>query len=203
MSDATDKLNDPVERAALLAHYAAGRCTPEEAQAVEAALRQRPELAGELELLRNLRARIRETETETAAPGEFGWARLKRELNHESNRTQALRSPWAKFAAIAASALLVVQVLIWQDQRDDTYRTLGDEPAVGVIVQIKFQPEATQAQVQALLREVDAEIVAGPSAAELYRVRLTLSADDTAAVAAAMTRLQQRSDVVTYARRER
>ena len=84
-----------------------------------------------------------------------------------------------RFAAVAASALLVVGGLVWlapashDTRRDAAYETLasGRQAARGEL-DVVFVQSITAAQMQGLLEEIDGSIAAGPTDAGRYRVRL-------------------------------
>jgi hypothetical protein len=112
---------------------------------------------------------------------EAGFDRLDRELDAVPG---AAPPRWrirygtaaAPFALAAAAGVAVLAVLLWFTplpnlDRDD-YRTLATPLAEGALLDIVFVDETTAAQMQALLDDIDGEIVAGPSELGRYSVRV-------------------------------
>jgi hypothetical protein len=166
----------------LLPFLANGTLQGEEKARAEAAVAADPALAAELATLRAIRAAMQE-EALPQSPGAFGQARLMREIAREA---KASRPGWV-WPGLAAAAVLLLAVqtaVIW---RDDGLRLAdgGVETAEGPVLTVAFAGTATEAEIRALLLELDLTIVAGPSALGLYR----LAARDAAARDAAVDRL--------------
>lgn len=73
--------------------------------------------------------------------------------------------------AQAAALVLAIGGLVWQAQTAPRYQALSapaasTSDAANLIV--KFRPETTEAQIRALLRESEARVVGGPTAADAY-----------------------------------
>ncbi|MAM63007.1 zf-HC2 domain-containing protein [Maritimibacter sp. UBA3975] len=155
---------------ALLPFYANGTLSDAERAEVEAALAEDPSLDLELSVLRAMRENLQSEEP--GSPGEFGLARLMREVDREARaqpRAPARGIPvrfWQVAAALALVAL-VAQSLFLFDSRAPDYRLAGE--ADGQIV-VAFDPEATEADIRALLNGLGLEIVGGPSALGLYEL---------------------------------
>ncbi len=165
----------------------------------------------EIAFLSRLREQIRDSSQDVPPPGELGLRRLMRDVERlEAMREgRPQRRAWrAPVLAAAASVALVVAVLVpYTLQRDAAVdmRLLGDEVVqeAGVLLQVEFVPAASEAEIRALLLEVGAVIVNGPSAAGVYRLRLEgVRDEDTAAVTRILERLQSRPDVVRHVARE-
>ncbi len=187
-----DSLNDPVERSALIAALVTGRCTPDEARRLQQASRRDPQLAREIELMELLRRHM-QIETEEL-PLEWGWQRLKRDLRNVRESRAASQFRWLPAASAALLLLCVVQgVLLWK-QEDPGLRLLGAD-APSEHLQLSFSLQATESEIQALLRDVGAEIVAGPSSAGLYRLRLRKPEPTREEIEAAIHRLRADSAV--------
>ena len=122
----------------------------------------------EYEWLRALREGAREAWNE-AGPGEFGWARLKAAVEGERRRAPRVRWP-----ALAAGLVLVVQAgligWLWSRDEPGRYQPLGQQQAWAEL-QVRFAPQATEADIRALLQSAGLEISAGPGALGLYRLR--------------------------------
>lgn len=160
----------------LLPWYINNSLDEEENRIVAEALEKDNELKKEYELLKSLSTAIKSEEIQT--PGEMGFARLKRSIK-ATDKSKALTpqtgsnvSRW-KFAAIAASLLLVAQASFMLNQTDEQqyYRPLGSDTKVQDTILITFSPGVTEQQVRDTLLESQAVIIDGPSAAGIYRVR--------------------------------
>ena len=75
---------------------------------------------------------------------------------------------------VAAAA---AAVLIWQVAAvpllpgpEPVYAPVSEGPGAGPEIAIAFAPEATEAEMRALLRAVGAEVVGGPTAVGLWRL---------------------------------
>jgi hypothetical protein len=70
----------------------------------------------------------------------------------------------------------VLAILLWftplPDLNRDGYQTLADAPTDGALVDIVFADKTTAAEMQALLDDIDGEIVAGPTRLGRYSVRI-------------------------------
>ncbi len=107
---------------------------------------------------------------------------------------------WFVPALALAATLLVVQagvIGVLMHERDARLTTLSAPPAAveGARLQVTFRPEATEAQIRAVLAEVGAQIVGGPGALGVYTLAV---APET--LAAARERLAARSDVIESVR---
>lgn len=174
-----------------LLDYIAGRATPELAARIEAAARQDPELAADIALMRGARTALAGAASDTPS-GELGWKRLERELDRAPGRAR-----WPAWQVAAASA--VAAVLLWQFAVVPTvlsgpgggYVTATGN-AKGASATIAFAPDATEAQIRALLQASGATMTGGPGALGLW----TLGFSDTAARDAALARMRSASGVV-------
>jgi anti-sigma factor RsiW len=183
------------ELSALLVFLANGTLEGEEKARVEAAVAADPALQVELASLRAIRARMQD-EALPQSPGAFGQARLMRDLDREARPLRSNRL-WQGVAA-AAMALLVVQTLVVQTGSDLRLAEGKVEVASGPVLTVAFAGTATEAEIRALLIELDLTIVSGPSALGLYR----LAARDEAARAAALERFGAATGLVESAEAE-
>ncbi|MCW5623418.1 MAG: hypothetical protein KIT73_01710 [Burkholderiales bacterium] len=168
---------------------------------VEAGLEASATLRAERDWLVALR---RDVQAETiAAPDDAGLAQLMQRIDGERpanvvSLPVAKRARWfAPVLALAASLVLgqaiVIGVLL--GERDEGFRPLsGPTATAGDRIQIRFQPEATEAQIRTLLLDIDGDIVAGPGALGLYTIRV-----ETGRSGAVLQRLTTRRDVVDSA----
>lgn len=167
---------------------------------VDACLEASADLRAELQWLRAVRRDVKSAEAGVAADDDLGLASLLARLEDErpSNVvpiTKPGRPRWQRPAlALAASLLLgqaiVIGVLV--GERDEGYRPLsGPVAATGSLLQVRFQPTATEAQIRAVLQQAAAELVAGPGALGVYTVRV--APENTAG---ALRSLSDRRDVI-------
>lgn len=164
----------------LLPWYLNGTLEGAELAAVEALLLRSAEAREELEVLRRLAAAVREQEQEQAReapPFELGWARLQRSLQQEVR--PAPRRDWWKPGLTAAAALVIalqLGILMRPAQVDsDWQRQSGGSEQVlsgGYRVQLRFVEHAQWQQIRALLLELDAVLVDGPSALGVVQVHV-------------------------------
>lgn len=184
----------------LLPAYVNGTVSEEQQRAIETYLADHPEARSEVEWLQALRRGMRELPQENA-PGELGWQRLRRSLPDQGRSGTSRTASWWKPAMAAAALIIVVQAALLAGLRpkEDGFQPLSGPRATGHIVQVQFQPTATEAQIRELLQRVDGRLVDGPSAIGLYRLRI--GSDDTATqtVEQALETLRARSDVVAHA----
>lgn len=158
----------------LLPWYLNGTLEGAELAAVEALLLRSAEAREELEVLRRLAAAVREQEqAHEAPPFELGWARLQRSLQ------PAPRRDWWKPGLAAAAALVValqLGILMRPAQVDSDWQLQsgGSEQVLsgGYRVQLRFVEHAQWQQIRALLLELDAVLVDGPSALGVVQVHV-------------------------------
>ena len=162
----------------LLPWYLNGTLEGAELAAVEALLLRSAEAREELEVLRRLAAAVREQEqAHEAPPFELGWARLQRSLQQEVR--PAPRREWWKPGLAAAAALVValqLGILMRPAQVDSDWQLQsgGSEQVLsgGYRVQLRFVEHAQWQQIRALLLELDAVLVDGPSALGVVQVHV-------------------------------
>ncbi|MEL7217153.1 MAG: hypothetical protein AAGK01_01835, partial [Pseudomonadota bacterium] len=146
----------------------------------------------------------------SSAPGEFGWARIEREISRNAHNSAPAAANddapfWKRprFAGWQVAASVAVAVLGWQAlvvpaitsaPADDpaAYTLAGGGSEAEFTLRVSIQPNVTEADMRVLLGEVGAQIVDGPSAIGLY----TLSFADAEAKSAAETDLAAREDIV-------
>ena len=174
--------------------YVRGDLPPDAAAEVERAAREQPAVAGDIALMRGLvRARAADPST---APGELGWARLSRAIDAEAAPVHQPRRNWRPLMQIAATAVIAVGV--WQLAVVPMLPGGGGDlyvPATGTTegaVIVAFAPDATEAQIRALLQEIGATVTDGPSALGLW----TLSFADERRRTVGLTRLQAATGIV-------
>jgi anti-sigma factor RsiW len=152
--------------------YVRGRLPTEEARRVAEEAARRPGLAAEIALMRGIAAAV-DADADAPAPGELGWARLSRALEKEP-RPATRRPPLWQLAAASAAAVVVWQLLavplLMSPDPGARYAPVTQQPASDLSLSVAFVPTASEEAIRALLREIDAQITAGPSAVGLWRL---------------------------------
>lgn len=155
----------------LLPWYVNGTLSEEEAAMVRRYVQDNEQAAVDIEVLRRVRDAVKSEQY--GAPGELGLRRLKAAIREDTGRAAGGRAPgrWWRPALAAAVALIVVQAGLLVDawRGGDVYQPagVGTERAV---IQLRFEPGATEEAIRGLLNELEVEIVAGPSSVGVYRV---------------------------------
>ncbi|OOG22017.1 hypothetical protein B1C78_15645 [Thioalkalivibrio denitrificans] len=150
----------------------------------------------EVSLLRAMRRGVKAVEP--AGAGELGWQRLRRGLG---GQVRTVTPRWVIPAAMAASLVIVAQAALLVTRAPETvrYEPLADPVPTEVLAQVRFTPEASEADLRALLREAGVRIVDGPSAAGVYRLAVEPDRDPEAAARV----LRERSDLIPHFALER
>lgn len=96
------------------------------------------------------------------------------------------------FAIAAGIGVALLGFLLWLTPlprvADDSYATLAASPSIeGTLLDVVFAEQTTAAEIQALLAQVDGEIVAGPTDVGRYTVRVA----DEPLTADALTRIAE------------
>lgn len=132
---------------------------------------------------------------ESVAEADEGWERLSRSIAAERAPANLNRGPrLAQFAAVAIGAVAIWQFLAvpYLPGREDAGFVPVSEAADGIVLRVGFAEGASAAELTALLTELGARIVDGPSAVGLF----TLAFDDNAARDSAEASLAERTDLV-------
>jgi anti-sigma factor RsiW len=190
----TAKQSEPSEIELLLPWYAAGTLDPHESQQVEAALAADPELASRYEWVRAELAQ--ETHVSEAAGEPSGrdvktlfakidalpaqksrlsidvGARVAEFLAALSPRTLAWSAMAAALAIVLQAGFLAGFVLKEKSPGYETASAPANVSGEGSYVLLRFQPQATAADVANFLETNKLSIVGGPSTGGLYRVRV-------------------------------
>lgn len=224
MSEQTTEEMEREEIEMLLPWYATGRLDRADMARVESYLARHPQLARQLALVRD------EQEQTVAANEALGWPsagavdRLMATLPGTSSGGSprgagALHFQWireffaaptasgVRWAAAGVAALLAVQTatiatLLLSD-RGGTYQVASGQQGGGdgVTALVAFTDEATAPAISRLLAEFAANIVDGPKAGGLYKIRLRM--EDRSQAEAQLRRLQERRDIVRVVLRSR
>lgn len=176
----------------LLAFYANGTLEGAERETVTAHLHGCRRCRDEIAFLVALREGVKTSGSELS-PGELGWMRLRRDLRAETRA----RWRWQPALAAAAAVLIVVQATLLVNfwSQDSSITPLGGAHPDGAVLQVRFQPDATEARIRTLLQEAGASVIDGPGALGIYRLRLEAGADAARSLAA----LHANKDVVAHA----
>ena len=109
--------------------------------------------------------------------------RLRSRLDKASRSRAPRRTMWAVAAsatiAVAVGLVMAVGLIDMERERGDgAYRTLSDAAGPGPLIDVIFADGVREAEMRALLDELGAEIVSGPSRnLGRYTLRLPASAD--------------------------
>ncbi|MGB0659196.1 MAG: anti-sigma factor family protein [Mangrovicoccus sp.] len=174
--------------------YLQDRMDPRARQTFEARLAAEPELAAELEFMRKLRQALDADELPKAEI-DAGWEKLSDHLEMPAAQPANLNRPIAlwKAAAMAAAA-----VALWQFAAVPQLGPTGgfapvSEQAEAFELQVMFVPEASLGEINTLLYQIGAQVIDGPGALGIYRLRFV----DATAQNAAATTLGQSSQLVS------
>jgi anti-sigma factor RsiW len=192
MSEMNENRHSEIEE--LLPWHAAGTLSAREAQSVEAALERDPELKRRYELVREelaqtihlnetlgapsaramteLFAKIDAEPRRRAAPSLNLGARMAAFFDSLSPRTLAWSAGAAALAIVLQAAVIGGIVLKEQGPGYQTASVSGAASGDGSFALVRFQPQATAADVTRFLETNKLSIAAGPAAGGLYRVRI-------------------------------
>ena len=159
----------------LLPFLANGTLEGDELIAVQEAVAQDADLAAELAALRAIRKTMQAEEI-GLTPGEFGLARLMRDVGEEQQPAavapKSVTRPrvW-QIAAALLMAVVIGQAVLLSGTGDGGggYELAGEG---GADMTVAFVPDAPEAAIRTLLLDAGVEIVGGPSALGLYQLQL-------------------------------
>jgi anti-sigma factor RsiW len=174
----------------LLPFLANGTLEGDELRQVEQAVENDPTLGAELAALRSIRLTM-QSDPIDYSPGEIGLARLMREVELErKDAAPAGNSIWKIAAAMLLAVAVGQAVLLTMNRNQQSGYTLAGETQAAFSITI--QPNATEAELRAVLLDAGVEIVSGPSALGIYGLALTQGvSSETAAV-----ELRNASDII-------
>lgn len=199
MSIRFENLSDDNKSARLL-DYAQGRLGDVERAEIDLIISNDTKLAEELSYYQGL-ANAAEPASQSA-DHEFGWARLSKSIDAETHghANQPIgandNSRLWKIATLALGLIAIMQagfmmnIQYPQGSKDAVYVPVAQDGHLQV--QLIFVDTATSNQMNTLLNELDAKIVAGPSALGLYDVLFTSPAQKEAG----LKRLSEATDIV-------
>jgi hypothetical protein len=224
MMIADDETPDCSEIELLLPWLAAGTLNPREAERVEAALASDEELRRRYHLVRDELAETIHLNESLGAPSARGIERVMAGIEAEvmaptarpaslgvvnwiSAQLSRLTPPALAWAAAAAVLVMVVQAgllagLYVERGPLAPYQTASVAPApelAGSYALIGFVPEASAADVTRFLETYRIEIVSGPRAGGLFKVKVGPANMTRNALQARVTQMQQERAVVHFA----
>jgi anti-sigma factor RsiW len=196
----TVKEREPSEIELLLPWYAAGTLDRRQAQEVEAALANDPELARRYEWVREELGQEALINEAWGEPRARDMAALFAKIDAEKIDAEPVRRssaptniaarigeffaslspPTLAWSAAAAALAIVLQAgiiagVIIKEQSAGGYETASvpaNAPGEGAYALIRFQPQATAADIAVFLQANKLSIVGGPSGGQLYQVRV-------------------------------
>jgi hypothetical protein len=175
----------------LLPFHVNGTLDGDERAAVERALGRDAALRADVAGLARLRDAM-QAQGMGQSPGAFGKARVMRDIARMEAAalvtatpvTAAPRRSAAPFTSMLAAATIAGLFAFgigWFSASEDAPFTLASggtvAPVQGPVLTVAFRPDATEAQIAALLRDNRLGIVEGPTAIGLYRVEVQASAN--------------------------
>lgn len=212
-----EKLSERDEIESLLPWFAAGTLSRRDAERVERALAADAELKRQFEMVREELAETIQVNESLGAPSARAMKALFEKIDAEapaarrsggfnlmgrlsafaaslSPRTLAYAGAAAAVAIVLQAAVITSTLVVQPDAGG--YRTVAIErgtPAeVGAFAQIRFNPQATAADITKFLEANKATIVSGPAAGTgMYRVKLSMTALPKEQLAEIVKRLQQ------------
>lgn len=217
---ANERLSEREEIEALLPWFAAGTLSPRDAVRVQRALEADPELARQLDLARAelgetigineslgapsaraLKSLFEKIDAEAPAQQQPQHAAASGLMARLSDFIAGLSPRTLAYAGMAAALAIVLQMavitgtLVGQPGGGE-FRTVAVERGApsgeGAFAQIRFNPQATAAEITAFLEANKASIVSGPAAGTgLYRVKVAMTDLPKERLAEIVRRLQQ------------
>lgn len=140
---------------------------------IETARSEDPDLAAELALMAGLGPALAGMPA-ASEPGEAGWERLEAAIRKEPRPANIPAAPRRQLMAWRAAAAVFLAAAViegaWLAGRPEPgYQTVTSGAAEHVLA-VAFRPDATEAEIRALLQAAGGRFVDGPGATGLYRV---------------------------------
>lgn len=189
---------DPRDLEQLLPFYINGTLTGPERAELEAALATDAKLRGEAEYLRSLREKIKHNAKVSA--GDLPLRRVQKQIARERKTT--LAPHWWRPALAAAALVIVIQsgVLVQTFTTAPKYEPLSaPSPAQ---FSVRFAPGASASAIQALLEEIDAQIIAGPIGPGFYELRIKTKDPNDQQLGYILQQLKSNPDIISHAQRK-
>ena len=202
--------HNPTEHTAhpeeLLPWFVNGTLSDEGRHEVKQHLESCSQCQQEIALLQKMRAQVKEAPIQS--PGELGLNRLLNEVRHEravtSVRTQSQSGWWRTGLAIAASLIIFIQAGLLLDAwfLSKPMVPLAGPQQHGAVLQVSFEPTATEAQIRAVITQVDAAFIDGPSSLGLYRIRLEAGTSEMSSIQKTIEHLRQHTSIIHHVAQE-
>ncbi|MCB1494063.1 MAG: hypothetical protein KDJ77_20035 [Rhodobiaceae bacterium] len=166
----------PFSEDELLAHVR-GAAPSDLSDRIDAQAARDPDLRAEIAVMRGLKPALVGDDAGNP-PGEFGWRRLEAEIRKDQAASRsAVPQPrvalWRAAAVIFGLAVLgqgaFIATTVNRAPDEAVYRTASD-PTGRHVLGVSYKPDATVADIDALLRDAHARTIDGPSALGLYRI---------------------------------
>lgn len=158
----------------LVLDYVRGTASEEAIEAIEARILSDSKLADEVAYYKGLHQTLAPLKRETS-PNELGWKRLTNAIAEDATPAAANDNGriW-KYAAAALAMVVALQTtFLMQSPSEDTSETFVTASANDAEIhglRVIFRDDTTAAELTDLLKSVDGDIVAGPSALGLYTI---------------------------------
>jgi hypothetical protein len=216
-------LDEREEIELLLPWYVTGKLSAAERQRVDRFLAENPDIARQIELAREESAETVISSEALGAPSAGSLDRLMQQVSRMPRRAGPMQiltgglerlADWiggltrVQLGAVAAAAALLLAVqagaLLYMTERGSrTYETASGPTetvgGAGTFAVVSFQPTASAADIAALLSQTGAQIVEGPKAGGLWRVRLSTERLADAEAEAKIAFLRSKSAVISFA----
>jgi hypothetical protein len=181
----------------LLPWYLNNTLDPAQRERVEAELKKNKTLRAEFDWLKSVQTQI---QNEELVLPQHGLDKLMQRITAEQTAPSVRASAWLKPAFAIAASLLVVQTVVMSyllTHRESALESLSGPVVSGAILQITFRPGVTEQQLRGLLIANQAEIISGPGALGIYRVRVSEER-----VQQVISALQKQSDIIESVRQQ-
>ncbi len=216
-------MDEREEIEALLPWFVTGKLAEAERVRVELYLAEHPDVARQVALAREESAETIAGAESFGVPSRASFDRLMVEVGRQERRQAGLLQSFAPYLeriadwiggfsrmqlgglAVAAALLLAVQavtVTYLMTGGGATYQTASGPsdiaPARGTFALVTFKPAATAQEITAMLAEVGAQVVDGPKAGGIWRVRLSAEPLAAADAEARIATMRAKSTVVGF-----
>jgi anti-sigma factor RsiW len=216
-------MNEREEIETLLPWFVTGKLAEAERVRVERYLAAHPDVARQVALAREERAETITGAESFGVPSRTSFDRLMAEVDRQERRQAGLLQSFAPYLeriadwiggfsrvqlgglAVAAALLLAVQavtVTYLMTGGGATYQTASAPPDIaperGTFALVSFRPTATAQEITAMLAEFGAQVVEGPKAGGIWRVRLSAEPLAAADAEARIASLRAKTAIVGF-----
>ena len=170
----------------LLLDYVQGTASQEAVEAIEARLPVDPKIADEIAYYKGLKTAVSPLK-QSPPVDELGWQRLSKAIEAERNPVAANDNfQFWKYAAAALAVVAALQTAFLMQSpgtpEEPVFVTASAENEAAFGLTVIFQPDTTANDLTEVLKAVDGEIIAGPSALGLYTVAFETEASRDSAL---------------------